>query len=85
MCRVCLRHSGYVALGDLRAPLRAIDGFSAMLLEEYGADLDKRASQCLNRVGEGTQRMSALTEDLLNLSRIARAPLQRASFDLTEL
>jgi signal transduction histidine kinase len=50
-----------------------------MLIEEYGADLDKRASQYLNRVGEGTLRMSALTEDLLNLSRIARAPLQRAS------
>jgi signal transduction histidine kinase len=75
----------YSVSHDLRAPLRAMDGFSKVLLDEYGEMLDAQARHYLQRLRAGTQRMSALIDDLLNLSRITRAPLQKTSINLTEL
>ena len=60
----------YSVSHDLRAPLRAIDGFSKALLDEYGEKLDQEACHYLQRVRTGIQKMSTLINDLLDLSRI---------------
>jgi len=75
----------YSVSHDLRAPLRAVDGFSKLLLDEYGEKLDEQASHYLNRMHAGTQKMSALIDDLLNLSHITRAPLRKEPINLTML
>ena len=75
----------YSVSHDLRAPLRSINGFSKALLDEYGEKLDERACHYLDRIRAGTQRMSALINDLLNLSRMTRTPLRKESISLTEL
>jgi signal transduction histidine kinase len=75
----------YSVSHDLRAPLRAIDGFSKALLTEHASALNDQGRHYLERVRAGTQRMSALIEDLLNLSRITRTALRRQPVDLTSL
>jgi signal transduction histidine kinase len=75
----------YSVSHDLRAPLRAIDGFSKALLSEHAAALDEQGRHYLERVRAGTQRMSALIEALLDLSRITRATVRREPVDLTRL
>jgi PAS domain S-box-containing protein len=70
---------------DLRAPLRGIDGFSQALLEDYSDRLDDAGKQHLERVRFGAQRMAALIDDLLELSRITRAEIQRQPIDLSEI
>jgi light-regulated signal transduction histidine kinase (bacteriophytochrome) len=75
----------YSVSHDLRAPLRGIDGWSLALLEDYGAQLDKGAHEYLERVRSEVQRMGVLIDDLLALSRIARAEMQRQPVDLTSL
>jgi light-regulated signal transduction histidine kinase (bacteriophytochrome) len=75
----------YSVSHDLRAPLRAIDGFSKALLDEYGEKLDMQANRYLNRVRTAAQRMAALIDDLLNLSRLSRTKLRREPISLTEL
>ncbi len=67
----------YSVSHDLRAPLRAIDGFSQALAEDYGHVLDATAQGYLQQVRVNTSRITALIEDLLLLSRLARAPLER--------
>lgn len=75
----------YSVSHDLRAPLRAIDGFSQALLEDYGAVLDATGRDYLQRVRAAAQRMAALIDGLLTLSRLARAPLARRAVDLSAL
>ena len=75
----------YSVSHDLRAPLRAIDGFSKALLDEYAEKLDRQACRYLQRVRTGTQKMSGLIDDLLNLSRVSRTVLRKVSISLTEL
>jgi PAS domain S-box-containing protein len=75
----------YSVSHDLRAPLRAIDGFSQALLEDYGDRLDATARGYLERVRSGTQRMGRLIDDLLHLSRISRAELAPTRVDLSAL
>ncbi len=75
----------YSVSHDLRAPLRAIDGFSQALLEDYASQLDVQARDYLNRVRGATQRMGLLIDDMLTLSRITRAEMRRESVDLSEL
>lgn len=70
---------------DLRAPLRAIDGFSKAVLDEYAEKLDKQACGYLQRVRAGIQKMSQLINDLLNLSRLTRGVLRKESINLTAL
>ncbi|MET0592747.1 MAG: ATP-binding protein [Polyangiaceae bacterium] len=67
----------YSVSHDLRAPLRAIDGFSRALLDEYNDKLDERGRHYLERVRVGSQRMGALIDDLLKLSRLGRSELRR--------
>jgi len=75
----------YSVSHDLRAPLRGIEGFSRIVVEKYGDRLDEEGRQYLERVRAGIKRMSQLIDDLLNLSRITRAPLQKANVDLAFL
>jgi PAS domain S-box-containing protein len=75
----------YSVSHDLRAPLRAIEGFSKLLLEDYGQGLEVEARGYLQRVIGNAQRMSALIRDLLNLSRVTRSQLQRESIDISEM
>jgi light-regulated signal transduction histidine kinase (bacteriophytochrome) len=75
----------YSVSHDLRAPLRAIDGFGQALAHDYGGMLDEQAHHYLDRVRAGAQRMSGLIDALLELSRIQRAPLRRTHVDLSGL
>lgn len=75
----------YSVAHDLRSPLRAMDGFSAALLEDYSGRLDEEALRYLHRIRAGSQRMAVLIDDLLNLSRESRAEMHREPVDLTAL
>jgi len=75
----------YSVAHDLRAPLRAVDGFSQLLLSEYAGKLDEAGKDYLTRVRQGSKRMGQLIDDLLNLSRITRTVLRPESVDLSAL
>ncbi|PPC95382.1 MAG: hypothetical protein CTY33_01155 [Methylotenera sp.] len=75
----------YSVSHDLRAPLRAIDGFSAALLEDYSEGLDDTGKNHLNRVRSATQRMGDLIDDMLELSRIARVEMHHQTINLSEM
>jgi PAS domain S-box-containing protein len=75
----------YSVSHDLRAPLRAMDGFSQRLVADYGAKLDEQAHNYLDRIRNGAKRMGQLIEDLLSLSRITRVELLRRDIDVTAL
>ncbi|MEE8364105.1 MAG: ATP-binding protein [Dehalococcoidia bacterium] len=68
----------YSVSHDLKAPLRSVDGFARILLEEHAAELPPRARRYLGQVREGTQRMGALVDGLLRFSRLSREPLALA-------
>ena len=70
---------------DLRAPLRAIEGFSHFLVEDYAPQLDARAQGYLERITGSVKQMSTLIDDLLKLAKIARATVDSAPIDLTAL
>jgi signal transduction histidine kinase len=79
-----LESFSYSVSHDLRAPLRAIDGFSKALLSDYGTGaLDQRGVHFLERVRAGTQKMSQLIDDMLHLSQVTRRPLGRLEVDVT--
>jgi PAS domain S-box-containing protein len=80
-----LESFSYSVSHDLRAPLRAIDGFSQALLEDYGGQMDATASGHLRRVRLASQRMGQLIDDLLDLSRTSRAELRRRKVSLSAL
>ena len=80
-----LESFSYSVSHDLRAPLRAIDGFSQALEEDYADVIDDNGRDYIKRVRAGTQRMGELIDDLLQLSRISRQSLQRQSIDLSQL
>ena len=73
----------YSVSHDLRGPLRAVDGFSQELLQEYADRLDEQGRHYLRRVRVGTQRMGQLIDDLLKLSRATRAEMLPQRVDLT--
>lgn len=70
---------------DLRAPLRAIDGFAAMLLEDAPPALDEDARRRLGVVRASSQRMGRLIDDLLAHTRIGRAPVRSVPVDMEAL
>src|SRR5208282_551588 len=67
---------------DLRAPLRHIDGFSRILMEEHAGQLSPEGRRLLERVRQGSQHMGELVDDLLNLSRVSRRELSPLVTDL---
>ncbi len=75
----------YSVSHDLRAPLRAIDGFSMALLEDCSQALDQTCRDYLNRVRNGAQKMGHLIDDLLQLSRVTRSELQLKNVNLSAL
>ena len=75
----------YSVSHDLRAPLRAIDGFSQALMDDFPKDVPDEAARYLQRIRASTQRMGQLIEDLLNLSKVSRAELRRGDVDMSEL
>lgn len=75
----------YSVSHDLRAPLRGIDGFSEALLHDCADQLNDEGKQYLQRIRAGSQRMGALIDDLLTLSRIGRKQLKRADVDLSAI
>jgi light-regulated signal transduction histidine kinase (bacteriophytochrome) len=80
-----LESFSYSVSHDLRAPLRAIDGFAQALAEEYGERLDATGRGYLERVRAGAQRLGRLIDDLLRLARLSRLPLERRRVDLSAL
>ena len=70
---------------DLRAPLRAVDGFAQMLEEDYAGKLDGEGRRLLGVVRSSAQRMSQLIDDLLQFSRLGRADMARSSIDMAAL
>jgi signal transduction histidine kinase len=75
----------YAVSHDLRAPLRAVDGFSQALIEDAAERLLPADRQLLDRVRAAAQRMAALIDDLLRLSRISQTTIQPKEVDLSEL
>ena len=73
----------YSVSHDLRAPLRSIDGFSQVLLEDYAAQLDEAGRESLHRVRAASQRMGTLIDDLLKLARVTRAEMRTEDVDLS--
>jgi signal transduction histidine kinase len=80
-----LESFSYSVSHDLRAPLRAIDGFSQALMEDYADKLDHTGKDYLGRIRAGSQRMAQLIDDLLNLSRVARSSVTRQEVDLSAM
>ncbi len=75
----------YSVSHDLRAPLRAINGFSQALLEDYGDQLDEDAQDYFDRIRHNAQRMGTLIDDLLSLSRISRSEMRYRTVNLSAL
>jgi len=75
----------YSVSHDLRAPLRSIDGFSQVLLEDYAARLDDAGRDSLHRVRAASQRMATLIDDLLKLARVTRAEMRTEPVNLSRM
>lgn len=80
-----LESFSYSVSHDLRAPLRAINGFGSVLDEDYAHLLDERGRGLLQRILTATGRMNELIEDLLDLSRITRSELRVSTVDLSSI
>jgi len=80
-----LESFSYSVSHDLRQPLRAIDGFSQILEEEFAPLLDERGERMIKRIRSGVQRMGNLIEDLLNLSRVSRSEIRKKKVNLSAL
>ncbi|OGE23423.1 MAG: two-component sensor histidine kinase [Candidatus Dadabacteria bacterium RBG_19FT_COMBO_40_33] len=75
----------YSVSHDLKAPLRAIDGFSLILLEDYSDKLDAEGKRLMNIVRGNTQNMGQLIDDLLAFSRLGRQQMATSNMDMGKL
>ena len=75
----------YSVSHDLRAPLRAVDGFSQAVLEDYGPLLPEPCREDLQTIRNGAQKMGQLIDDLLTFSRLSRLPLSKSAVDTGKL
>jgi PAS domain S-box-containing protein len=78
-----LESFSYSVSHDLRAPLRSIDGFSQILLEDYADKLDAAGQDALKRVRAAAQRMAQLIDDMLKLSRVTRSEMHLETVSLS--
>lgn len=75
----------YSVSHDLRAPLRAVDGFSRILLDEHASQLSEQGQRFLRRVRENAVNMGQLIDDLLTFSRLSRQPLKKQNVVTADL
>src|SRR5438067_7644954 len=75
----------YSISDDMRGPLRAIDGFSRVLVEEYQDKLDAEGKRLLNIIRTNARSLSELIDGLLTFSRLGRQPLQQSDINMEEL
>ena len=80
-----LQAFSYSVAHDLRAPLRAINGFSSVLAAEYADRLDDQAKDYLRQIASGAERMAELIDALLSLARLVRIEPRREAVDLTRV
>jgi len=80
-----LESFSYSVSHDLRTPLRAIDGFSILVLEEYYDKLDAEGKRLLNVIRDNTQNMGQLIDDLLAFSRVGRQQIIKSPIDMGKL
>ena len=75
----------YSVSHDLRAPLRHIDGYSSVLIEEISHNLDKRSQKYLNNIAVSASQMGELIDNLLAFARMGRAEISNTEIDLNQL
>ena len=80
-----LESFSYSVSHDLRTPLRAIDGFSRILAEDYASSLDQEALRLLNLVCDNARKLGRLIDDILAFSRTGRQEIEPADVDMTAL
>jgi signal transduction histidine kinase len=80
-----LESFSYSISHDLRAPLRSIDGFSHLLLDEYGEKINNEGKDYIRRVRKNAQHMGLLIDDMLSLSKVTRGDLNRTVCNLSEI
>ena len=80
-----LESFAYSVSHDLRAPLRTVESFSDVVLQDYGDKLDETGKDYLNRIREASKKMSQLINDMLKLSRITRAEILEEEVDLSDM
>jgi len=80
-----LQAFAYSVSHDLRAPLRAIDGFSKFILKDYSANLDEEGQRLLGLIRSNTQKMDKLITDILALSRVTRSEQKKSRVDMTKM
>ncbi|MDW7738804.1 MAG: CHASE domain-containing protein [Bacillota bacterium] len=80
-----LESFAYSVSHDLRAPLRALDGFSEALLEKYAEDMDEQGRHYLYRIQRSAMHMSHLIDDLLTLSRVTRSDFSKKEVNLSQI
>ena len=75
----------YSVSHDLRAPLRSMDGFSQVLLEDYAEKIDQQGQDALHRIRKASQKMGLLIDDILRLSQVSMTNIKLEPVDLSQL
>jgi PAS domain S-box-containing protein len=75
----------YSVSHDLRSPLRAVDGYSRILDDDYAQTMSSDARSCIRKIRENSAEMTQLIEDLLSFSRMGRTEMRRTVIDMNQL